>query len=227
MKKAFIPFVFAVFFISPTVMAQIEDPDDLIHGNLIASKSKTETEGTPYFTIKWLKGKIIVKNSKKTRELPVRYNMANNTVEYKRKGKRFIVKASKIEGFIILTDKKNIVFKNGYSLENDGVNSSTLMRVVYGGSIKLLAHHEAELKEDLANYGSATKKNAYHKDIDYYLVVGNGSAIEIKLEKDDILDALEGKNATLIDFASKNNLDFADEKDVRRIIRYYDTSINN
>lgn len=228
MTKFLLLVAFAVIMSPKPLAAQIYQSERINYGAFTRKITKIKTKGSPYLTQKWLKGKIILKNSAKTKAIPIRYNIAKNTVEYKRNGEKYIINGAKVDGFIILTNKKDVIFKNGFSGKD--ISSGSLLRVIYNGTTKFLAHYTANLIKDIPTYGTATTVNAYARHMNYYLLTADNEMIEIKLKKDDILDAfnaLGAKKKTLKKFVLNNSIDLSKEKGVRRILRYYDNTFSN
>lgn len=193
-----------------------------IQGTGAFIKTVDTYQGTPYFTQEFLAGYLILENGAKTKTLALRYNMLNNNVEFIRDDDVFTVSGEKLKAYIIETSGNNIIFKNGFKAENNDFNSNTLMHVIYDGDIKLLAHYTSKLWKDVSTYDVAGDLNEYVTNTDFYLVTANDIIHEVKLKKSDILAVLPGKNIELQNFAEKNNLDFSEALQLKRILSHYD-----
>ncbi len=179
--------------------------------------------GSPYFT-DWVKGYLILDNKKKTEVLTTRYNMVNNSVEFTRKKDILAIPGKKLKKYVIKTSgpEGNIVFKNGFTSKKYEIKPAALLRVIYGGNVKLLAYHASKLLKDVPAYGVAGDINEYVSDTKFYLVTANGTFNEIDLKKDDILEALPGENKKLQQFVERTNLDYSDQMQLDNILSYYD-----
>lgn len=197
----------------------VAETNPISYDHLIQSFRTTVVQGSPYLFDAWFEGKIITNTRAKSKKLTLRFNALKNKLEYKKAKRVYVINPKKINGFIILGSKKDIVFKNGFA--HDKFKNTTFLRVVYDGSVKLLAHHITELKEDIPDYGNANKVNKYVNHIDYYLQK-DGNIYAIDLEKESILNILSVKRNKLAKYASSNNLSFKTEKEVRKILKYYD-----
>lgn len=195
-------------------------------GNLrhsgIRMPQKATYIGSPYFTY-WVKGYFILDNKKKTKILITRYNMTNNSVQFKGDKGILAVYGKKLNKYIIKASGKegNIVFQNGFVSSKYGIKASALLRVIYNGNIKLLAQHTSKLLKNVSAYGVAGDVNEYRSNTHFYLVTTNGTFHEVDLNKEDILAALPGENKKLQAFVDKSNLDYSDEMQLDNILSYY------
>ena len=188
---------------------------------VLRTKTATEVTGSPYFNTKFVKGEIILNENSSTQPILLRYNMEDNMIEFRRNNETLVTDAKKISGFKIYTQEEDIIFKNGFSADVKGINQNTLLRVVYNGNIKLLAHHSASLKEDLATYATATKKSKYVQRMDYYLVK-KGKFHKVKLRKKDIMKHLSASSDDIESYVEENGLGFESETDLKKILNRYD-----
>lgn len=199
----------------------------LSDSGVVRTRTSRAVKGSPYFNTDWLKGHVMINEKATTETIYLRYNMENNTVEFTRDNKIYALSPNKIDGFIIYTQTQDIIFRNGFQTNDDDIKPSTLVRVVYDGNIKLLAHHTSSLKKNLATYGSATKRDEYVSDTDFYLVNSDGTFNEIRLRRRDILRTLSDKEDELKEFARANNLDYDEEPELIKILAHYDRITGN
>lgn len=196
-----------------------------IRGSGIYARSIDKYEGTPFLS-DWTKGYLILSNGAKGNVMRIRYNMENNHIQFMRNNKAYAIAGNKLKGFILLKKDSQVFFRNGFKASDKDIEFSTLLRIIVDGKIKLLAHHSSELKEETA-YGYAGKVYEFVEDVDYYLVTGNGKFHETDLEKDDILEILPGENKKIKEFAEKFKLDYEKEKDLARILSYYNMILSS
>ncbi len=177
--------------------------------------------GSPYFT-DWSKGYLILDNDKKTADMILRYNMANNSIQYVRGETFFAIQGKKINKYVIYTTDGSIVFKSGFSSQKYEINSNKLLRVIYNGKVKLLAHHTSNLLKNVPAYGVAGDVNEFTRNTDYFLVTADGTFHETDLDKRDILEILPGENKKMQAFAEKMSLEYNKQKELAKILAYYD-----
>lgn len=143
------------------------------------------------------------------------------------------IKTKKIESFI----SKDSVFQ--YDIENFDVISTNNKnyKVINNGQLRGL-YQEIVLSEKLSIYKEIVisvqeavtnpltqqdiNESTYVKKEVYHFFM-NDAFISKKLNKRNVLDFLKDKKVEVKDFASKNNLDFSKEEDVKKIIIYYNT----
>lgn len=185
-------------------------------------KSK-RVKGTPYLNDEWLKGYVLITDKSKTETLRIRFNVETNTLEFLRNETVYVLDSNKIKGFVIPGLPQDLVFKNGFTSENNDIKHSTFLRVIIDGEIKFLCHHKTILREDISTYGMASQVDEYVPDTDYYLVTDNGKLHEIRLKRKDVLRVLDDKEDKIREFVRANNLDYGEEDDVKRIVSFYNS----
>jgi len=191
--------------------------------SIVPTKSAKEVIGSPYLTDKFLKGRLIINKNSVTRPIYLRYNTYKNDIEFLRNKKIMITDPKKIQGFKIFTKEDgDIVFENGFNTKVNDISKKTFLRVIHDGKTKLLAHHYSTYLEDMASYGTATKKDRYQSSVRYYLVTNDGKFRKVKFSKKDILEALPDHKSEVESYADSQNLSFDDEADIAKILSYYD-----
>lgn len=196
---------------------------DNTSGDYYLNSQSRDVKGDPYFNNDWLKGKVQITDNAVTEDLLLRLNIADNILEFTRGEKVYLMNSGKIKGFTFYAQPENIVFKNGFKSDDHDIKPSTLVRVMYNGDVKMIAHHSCALKKNLPTYGSANIKDEYVDDIDYFIIDESGKYHDVKLKKRHILRTLE-KNlrGQVENFADQQNLDFGEEKDLDDILAHYE-----
>ena len=203
--------------------AELNTISENIGYDYILANQSRNIIGDPYFNIKWLKGIVQIDDNVKTGELLLRYNTERNIVEFQKGDKYYGINPARINGFVFYAQPRNIAFRNGFYSEDHDIDRSKLMRVVYDGKVKLIAHHTTSLKENVATYGSAQQKDEYVDDINYYLIIDSDNYVETRLRRRSILKDLNtDKDKEIRNFAEDNDLDFDEESDLIKILKYYD-----
>jgi hypothetical protein len=194
--------------------------------NVVRTMSKTVTTGSPYLSEKFLKGEAIINSMSTTQPIYLRLNIETNTVEFVRNKKVLALDSNKIEGFRIFTQEDDVLFRNGFKSDDHNIKRATFLRIINDGKTKFAAHHNASLKEDLATYGTATKKNAYVTSTKYYIIKPDGSFHKVELNQEDILDKLSDKQEQIQQLVSARNLSYEEEGDVKTIVSEYNQMMN-
>lgn len=197
-------------------------------GGILRTQSVTEFRGTPFFN-EWTKGHVILGKNKVTQPITLRYDMEYDAVQFAQDEKIFAITNDKMEGFVIYTTDGNIKFKNGFNTDKDDITPNTLLRIIYDGNIKLVAHHTSTLQENMPTYGTANTVSEFVNDTNFFLVK-DGIFHEVGLNDDDILEVLSDHREELRRFAEENNLNFSQEPELKKILGHYDqitSSANN
>lgn len=196
---------------------------DDVRGNYYLTAQTRDVEGDPYFNTDLLRGKVEINEKAQTGDLFLRFNMADNILEFARGEELYLMDSNKIQGFTLFGQPENVEFRNGFTSDQYDIESSTFLRIIYDGESKMVAHHTASLKENLASYGSATIKDKYVDNTNYYIIDDSGEFKEVKLKKRDVLKKLNkdvrGKIET---YANEQGLRFNEEKDLKKILAKYD-----
>lgn len=204
-----------------------EEWREFLSGDVVRTKTAVRTKGSPYLGPDWSKGHVLLNKRAKSETLFLRYNMEKNEVEFLRDEKIYVMDSKKISGFTILTRDGQINFRNNFNIKSDEINKTTLLRVVYGGPTKLLAHHSASLKEDLAAYGMASQLNEYVRGVDYYILSGTDHTFhEVALKRTAIIKLFNDKKTEVDEYARNKGLNFEEEPDLVKIISHYDQLVS-
>lgn len=225
-------FISLIFFIGVSVGyaqdsnfndSELNQISESLSSDYIYASQSTDVTGNPYLNPKFTRGKIQINRSVETGVMFLRFNTEQNIVEFMQGEDYFGVQPNKIDGFTLFGSPDNIIFKNGFTSDDNDINRTTLLRVIYNGEVKLVAHHTTSLKENIASYGSATQKDEYVDHINFYIVQSSGTFSEVNLKRRDILRAFD-KNMRdqLSSYADENNLNFDEEADVIKILKHYD-----
>lgn len=189
----------------------------------VRTYSLNKYKGTPFFN-DWTQGHVIINEKTESEPLMLRYDMEANAVMFAQNETPYYIPANKLKGFVIYTIDGNINFRNGFSSPDNDINEETLLRIIYDGNTKFVAHHQSDLKEDLATYGNPNKIHEFVNDTDYYIITENGELNEIRrLRERHVMRVLGDEYEDEIDnFVSSNDLSFREEADLKQIVAYYD-----
>ncbi|MDX1671932.1 MAG: hypothetical protein R3211_06295 [Balneolaceae bacterium] len=194
----------------------------VVLGDVMRTFQSREVKGTPYLSNEWVQGHIIINENANTESIYLRFNSYQNRVEFARDQNAYAVDSKKIDGFVLYASDGRIIFRNGFTSDKHDIEPSTLLRVIQDGNTKFLCHHKTTLKEDLPTYGSATKKDEFVSNQNFYIVDSDGTFHEIKkLKAKHVLGILDDKKKEIKEFVRTNNLDYSKESDIARIVAFY------
>lgn len=199
-------------------MYEISDPgNDIIMGGQV-----TVTKGSPYFT-DWQKGYMILDNGSKTKDMLLRYDVYKEEIQFHRDKDIYVIPVKKINSYVIYTTDNNIIFRNGFSTDKDEITKSTLLRIIYDGKVKLIAHHSTELIEDVITYSNANDLQEYVHDLDYFLITADGKFHKVDLDIDAIIKVLPDQNKDLKEYAIEHNLnEYRREFRIYKLLEFYE-----
>lgn len=188
---------------------------------VLADLPNTEVNGSPYYNEDWATGYVQVNKNTQSNAVKLKYSSYTNEVLFQENGRTRALPSDALVGFTLIKDNKEIEFKNGFHSEEYDITPNQLMRVIYGGDVKLLAKEYVNLHHTQDPFTGETKYD-FLDETDFYLVSADGSFNKIKLKKKDILKALGQKQDALKEFADSHNLDFDNEYHASLILKHYD-----
>jgi hypothetical protein len=183
--------------------------------------------GTPFFSEKWQKGSVTMKNGKKIDKLDLKIDLFNHDVIMKRpNGDSIIIFAHTVDQVSLddLNDGSVHVFKKSGSFKEAGPKDA-FVEVLYEGKYTLLAERKKTIVKAsyTGAYNTGKPYDEFKDEIAYYLKKQDKNPIKIKLSRKSVLDELENHQGELKSFISKENIDFKNEMDVVKVLTYYDS----
>ena len=188
---------------------------------LMGTKFVRLVEGTPYFSENWMKGSVFIEDNE-YRNFYLRVNILETTLEFMdRKGEQMICTMPVKQ--VVLTDSikgvKYVFVHSSLLPENPDTKHTWLMELV-SGPAKLYKLEKKQVNE-IRPYGSATTEQHIFNNYSYYVQYNN----ELKRIKkiSDVSDLLVSRKAAVEEFIKTNRLNAKAEKDLIRVIEYFNT----
>jgi hypothetical protein len=223
-----------------TLMAQADAPqlqaniDQLPTNNNFAvvelfSGLKQSIAGTPFLYDDWLTGTIIWTNGKMTRKVPLKF------ITFGREARQIMARRPQGDSIIlILTQLRQAV------LYREGGDSTILKRVVHaeqangellevvqeGDRASLYIRHNTVLLPATVPgpYSNGRNTDTLEKHHHYLLKIGKGITLHpVRARKKDFLEALKDKNDRLKDFCKRENIDFDNPADLKKLLLYHNS----
>jgi hypothetical protein len=139
-----------------------------LKGETISNKYGKVTEGFPFFSDEWLKGKIVSTSGKTYDNLSLKLNLVENEIHYlDDQAVEFLLKTP--ARLVVLTD---LLYNKSYTFIQTSTpchkNEKTWYQVLDTGNVWLI---KAEVKQiiEIKPYGSATMEEKVTSSISYYL----------------------------------------------------------
>ncbi len=190
-------------------------------GDVKAILEQNEIKGTPYLNDDFIKGTIYTTSEQKYVDLPLRYNIYNDELEFKTPedkvlalGTPEIIEAVEYgdQVMVYLPYTDNTKIKKGY------------FKVLLLGDVSLFSKYVVEFKE-------AGEPNAYdnakpaefsrNKDV-YYLKIGNEQAKKVGTKK-ELIEAFPDHKKEIESFVKKNKIKPSDPDKLKALINFYST----
>lgn len=188
-------------------------------GDPLYNTGYTNLTGTPYFSNQWNKGIVKFKNGKTYKDIKIKYDQIADKLVFENEGKALYFTDPIIEfKFNSITNNKeeSYHFKNGFNSD-----PLSFYQVLDEDKISLLKK-DRKIIVDKTPFNSATAIKTIEPQIKYYLYY-NDQLKNIKMNKKSILTILVDKKDQLEAFFNKENIDFIQEEDLIKIIKYYNS----
>jgi hypothetical protein len=178
-------------------------------------------EGSPYFSEQWMKGNVLIEESE-YRNLYLRLNVFETALEFLDTRGDAMVCTQPIKKVLLNDSIKGVQYHfihSSFLPQSPDIKRAWLMQLADGpaGLYKL----EKKTINEIRPYGSATTEQ-HIVDSYTYFVLYNNSMYKIK-KTTDIPDILNNKKTAIADFIKTNDLSSKAEKDIIRVINYYNT----
>lgn len=173
-------------------------------------------KGSPYIENNFRPGTAFIQNGTNI-TAPMRYNAHKNVIEFLANNKQqkellrrpYIRVDIEDKTYVILKYSENSIEKLGY------------FNTLNDGNTQLLFRQKKILTKDRSRGGNEIHK--YYKNVSsYFIKKGDGPAKKINLNKASILNYLNDKPFKLKQFIVDHKLNLKKEKDVARLLHYYD-----
>jgi len=218
-------FIAAILTLSLTfpAIAQLEKSDIRLvrEAEFTARNYQGEVEGSPFLNNEWQTGLVFLKSGKTSNMVKLRYNILQNQLLLQRNGRAYSVMPNRMTGFVFVDEGHRTKFGKGFRSAEHNINRNQLLRMIYDGSIKLVARYESNKNERRDAFSGAVTIRFINDQV-YYLITSDGSFHEVDLDKEDILKALNDEQQALQKFARQNDLNWDEETDLKQILAHYD-----
>ncbi len=230
LMKILATLVIACFSIG-NVSAQMGGPTSYLsdfNGSIIKpGKSNNDVTGTPYLNEVWRSGTVITTQGKRFEVEKMRFNIAQNRVEYEHNANAYELTIP-YQSFSIneVADDGSLIertFQNNFpAVETQ--NEKTFYEVVYNGDTKLLRHYKIRVNE-YAEPGSMIRTKRFTKVPSFYIYQpGKKELTKISKKKQDLLTVFDDKKELVEQFMRENKIrKNASESDIVMVCKFYDS----
>lgn len=192
----------------------------------IMEKRYPNVKGSPWLYDGWLNGEIWGDNEAKLKNVRLRYDEYAEEVVVLDEGKTMKLNPATLKGFLIYYPKDEVsgdtepyLFKNGYPFI-DNYTLYTFYRVIFEGKkASFLQKNKVELFENIPTYGLAVTETSFIRKKRYF-IYKDGKLQEVKLNKKDILAAIDDKR--LANYVNEKRIRVKNEEDVAELLQAYE-----
>lgn len=182
---------------------------------------KSEIKGTPYENDQFVNGEIFTNAQQHFSDIPLRYNMNSNQMEFKRpEGDVYEISPAEMIDSILIGPSKYI-----YTAYKSGSKSlKGYFKVLAGGTPALLLKMSVILKaaEPAAPYKEPVPATFERKPDEFYLLLSAGEAVKLSGKK-DLLEILTSHTNELEQFIKDNKVKFTRQEDLISLMKYYNS----
>jgi hypothetical protein len=185
-----------------------------------------EVEGTVFLNDEWVVGTIEIKKNTIVEDVPIRYNMDNQTLEIKYEGEIKICPLDRLHSFAYLNFKGS-QFKYYNTSEVNNISFDIpkgICRIIVDDKIKLLQYVYLETIKSDYNVALATgdpNHKLVKKETPYAIV--DDTVYEVKNSFNRNSDIFGNKSSQVKAFIKKNKLRFKDESELTQIFEYFNS----
>ena len=231
MRKIYLLFVFVMMMVS-TTSAQL-DSILLANSKLIDIKKYSDHKNSPYYFDDWVVGSIIGTNRGMIDSVLLNYNGYTRAFEIK-VGDRYIKLNDRFFIRVVVDARRNnlneelgrrIVFQKGIhpKFSKDFLTLNYTGRNVFLVSQFVTGIQKSEqlnlVAGSLEEFRTFTPKKLY-------FLMQDGDIKQIKLKKKSVIKAL-GYKKQLSNYLKENNINLKTEKELHRLLAYYDTIVED
>lgn len=229
-------------FLSEASQAQDRDVDyetvQITDGNTIYTENTKDVVGNPLIKDSFENGRILYRDGKASEVYPLNYDANKNQVLFIQDRQVMVLNLNNVKGFIFNTppdfdqsDKVQEVFSFQVRHEDLDFEEPTPVQVLYsrGTGLQLIAVHESSLMRGNSKDPYTGKViDRYMSAVEYYLIDKDGELHDLRrLRSRDIIRSLDREyRGPLNDFMDDNNLDGDSQKDLAKLLTYYDNMTN-
>jgi hypothetical protein len=190
------------------------------YGKYTAEKTTVNVSGSPYLTDDWASATIKMKSGLLVKE-KIKYNLLDDILYFKSADEKFMTFAEPVSEFRIEEGAGAGLYRNNYDNSRFGTKN-TFYQVLFDGKVKLLKRLNKGVN-DVMEYNAASPTKTITQQVRYYAVSPEGTFVEVKPNKKDLLAVMEGKKAEVEKFLSSSHINFKSDADLVTLFTHYNS----
>ena len=192
------------------------------YGKYASEKTTINVSGSPYLTDDWAAATIKMKSGLMVKE-KVKYDLLDDILYFKSTDGKFMTFAEPVSEFRIEEGSGAGLYRNNYDNSRFG-SKTTFYQVLFDGKVKLLKRVNKGVN-DVMEYNAASPTKTITQKVRYYAVSVDGTFVEVKPAKKDILNIMNSKKAEVDKFLSSSHIDFKADADLVTLFTYYNSLV--
>ena len=195
----------------------LENSGNVTDGGPLSTRRYENVTGNPYLMEDWNTAMVKFVNGTTLKEVKVKYDLVAEVLVFENKGRELLF-IDPVEEFKINLSQKgdHVHFKRLKSFKNNG-----FYQVLFEGTTSLYKKHK-KIIVDKTPFNSATTVKLVESKVSYHLYIKN-KAVSVKNTEKSILSVLNDKKVELANYLQKEALNLQDDKDLIKLIAYYNT----
>lgn len=192
-----------------------------VSGGLEYKKGLEGTPGSAYLNPEWQLGVIVMKDQSVIENLPMRYNLYTQQIQFVKEGDTMAVGNPEDISKIRIADKEFVYLEY---LDNNLIKSG-YFEVRQEGTCRLLKRWKAmyHLSDENSENEDDETTDTFIKDCHCYLQFGDRPAFSASHNKNQLIASFGDKSDRVKDFMKKSNIKLKDEEDLKMVVKFYNS----
>ncbi|REL24678.1 hypothetical protein DYD21_17640 [Rhodohalobacter sp. SW132] len=195
---------------------------DLSPGYMERFEKEIDADGSPYLFNEFLSGSLTFMNGKTVSDVPLRFNIHEENVQFQNNGNIFVLDAEVINKIEITGQNETITLQKGFDARR--LSENNFVEILADGDAKFMVKYSATLRQANANYGASANTNEFSTTETYYVKFGNEDTERLRrLNERRVLRVFPDHSDEIEQFVNNNNLQLDNADDVAALFKYYNS----
>jgi hypothetical protein len=182
----------------------------------------TRIAGSPYLSEEFVKGEVIINDSIRYQEIPLRYNIFSDKMEYIDAQERVLEVNTSINRFTFQLDGRN--FKLIQYNDGKGIKRGMLELMVDGETQLYRKYNVAIIGGTPAKGYQVAKPTQFNRTGDQYFIATEGRIPVLVTTRRDLIKRLEGVNPRIDQYLKNNRVRMNSEQSIIDVVEFANNS---
>lgn len=197
----------------------LQDPG--IPGKPLQVNENVPINGSPYLKDSWIYGNVRIRNGKMHNNLPIKYNVYTDRLEFRHGDGIFETEPSVVVEFSFLENNDTIIFRNGFS-GIAGYKQTAYFQILYKKKWTWLKKTACKIITDPGSSYGSSKNKTFNKEDFYFLLKNDGGYHQFKKTKKSLLKTFADHHKEIEAFIENNDINFQNEGDFIMVLSFID-----